>query len=177
MNPKLDIDFLRARRRVSTFSVLLLLVGLVATVVTLSEYVDARDAYDRAELRQSREQRLAQRDSVIPRRTGATAAQTEEPAVQAVVTRLRLPWDGMLAELERHADASVALLNIESQGLGNGLRLTGEARSMDAVVAYVGRLAAAPQVRAATLSGHEERLSGTVRVVRFSLDLTWGRGS
>jgi Tfp pilus assembly protein PilN len=51
--------------------------------------------------------------------------------------------------------------------------LTGEARTMADVLAYVGRLGASPGIAAATLSGHEERASGAVRRVRFSLDVTW----
>ena len=97
--------------------------------------------------------------------------------MEHVVAQLRLPWDGLLREFENRADTSVALLSIESLGQSHTLRLTDEAKSMADVVTYTSRLRASPPIGTATLSGHEERLAGAIRVIRFSLDVTWSAPS
>ncbi len=173
----LDIDFIRRRRPVSLACVVLLLAGLVTVGVTLSDYLDARNDLERLEARQARMQRGQRQESLALRRAEPAAQPLAEiPTVDSIAARLRLPWDAMLQELERHADAPVALLSVESQGHGRGLRLTGEAKSMADVLAYVSRLGASPRIGSATLSGHEARMAGAVRVIRFSLDVTWSPG-
>jgi Tfp pilus assembly protein PilN len=65
----------------------------------------------------------------------------------------------------------VALLSIDGQA--QRLRVVGEARDMDAVVAWLGGLRSSPWIAAADLSGHEQRLDGDIRVLRFSVDMRW----
>jgi Tfp pilus assembly protein PilN len=170
----LNIDFVQRRRRSSWWALAVLGVGLAFLVVALADHIDARDALAVADARIERMQARQKRDRALQRR-GEPAVQVlaETPAVRNGVARLNLPWDAILRELEQHADASIALISIESQGQGRSLRLTGEAKSMVDVLAYVGRLAASPGIAAATLSGHEVRPSGAVQVVRFSLDVSW----
>jgi Tfp pilus assembly protein PilN len=79
----------------------------------------------------------------------------------------------VLQAIDAVADPTVPLLSVEAQGQTRTLRLTGEAKQMSDVVRLVGRLGASPLIDTATLSHHEERMAGTVKVIRFSLDLTW----
>jgi Tfp pilus assembly protein PilN len=67
----------------------------------------------------------------------------------------------------------VAILGVEAQGQAHSLRVTGEAREMADVVAYVRRLRKSPSIESANLSHHEEKQAGTVKVIRFSLDANW----
>jgi Tfp pilus assembly protein PilN len=170
----LELDFAPGRRPHSWLALVVCVAGIVAVLIALADLVDAREELALADARLLRLQQRQKLGQNLQRR-GDTAAQTavETPALRNIVTRLNMPWNGMLQELEQQADASVALLSIESQGQGRSLRLTGEARTMADVLAYVGRLGASPGIAAATLSGHEERASGAVRRVRFSLDVTW----
>jgi Tfp pilus assembly protein PilN len=170
----LNIDFVQRRPRSSWMALAVLGAGLALLAVALADHVDARDALAVADARLERLQARQKRDQALQRR-GEPAVQVvaETPAVRNVVAQLNLPWDALLRELEQHADASVALISIESQGQGRSLRLTCEAESMVDVLAYVKRLGASPGIAAATLSGHEVRPSGAVQVVRFSLDVSW----
>lgn len=170
----LNVNFVRTRRPVSWLALAALAAGLAAMAVMLVDHVEARDELALADARLEQVQRRQQQAQVVQRR-GIPAAQAvvEAPVVRNILAQLHMPWNAMLRALENLADPSVALLSLESQAKGQSLRLTGEARSMTDVLAYVSRLDAAPGIGAATLSGHEERLAGAVRMVRFSVDVTW----
>jgi Tfp pilus assembly protein PilN len=71
----------------------------------------------------------------------------------------------------------VALLGLEVQTEKRTLRLTGEAKSMDDVAAYVRRLRDSRRIAGATIASHEERLAGAVKVIRFSLEAGWSEPS
>lgn len=166
----LELDFARRRRRASPLGLLLLAAGAAAIGASALDYLDAREALARAEAQQARLARQAK--APPPRAAKAPVRDEVQPALRAVA-QLRLPWDALLREIELLADPSVALLGIEGQGQARTLRLTGEAKTMADVVAYLGRLRDSPWIDAAHLSGHEERQAGSVKVIRFSLEASW----
>lgn len=171
----LAINFAKSRQQVSLIGILLCICAAAAVGAVAVDYRDAREALERAELRQARVM-MTQRAggvasaSVMP----ASAARADAPAVQRAITQLGLPWSRLLAEMETHADAKVSLLGIEGNGLARSARITGEAKTMDDAVAYIGRLRESPLISAAALSGHEEKLDGALRLVRFTVDIAWG---
>lgn len=167
----LDINFAGHRRFGSALGLLLFAISVVAAAVVAIDYLDAREELERAEARQAR----LQRPAAASRQRGGAApvARDESRAIERVGSQLRLPWDAMLREVELRSDPAVALLSVEAQGQTRRLHLTGEARTMVDVVAYVSRLRESPWIKTAYLSGHEEKQVGAVRVIRFSLDATW----
>lgn len=173
--PLLAINFARSRRSVSLIGISLCLAAAAAVGAVALDYRDAREAFERAELRQARVMR-AQRAAAVANAgvMPASAARADAPAVQRAATQLGLPWSRLLAELEVHADATISLLGIEGNGLARSARITGEAKTMDDVVAYIRHLRESPLISAAALSAHEEKMDGAVRLVRFTLDIAWG---
>lgn len=171
----LELDFARRRRPLSLIGLLLLLAGAAAAAVVATDYAEARANLERLEARQARLERQARQavTKAPPARAGAVPAADAAPAAALAVAQLRLPWDALLGEIERIADAPVALLGVEGRGDARSLRLTGEAKSMDDAVGYLARLRQSPLIASAHLSGHEERQAGAVRVIRFSLDAVW----
>ena len=170
MHP-LGINFVHRRRFASWLGLLLLAVGVAAAGAVAADYLDAREELARVEAKQAR---LKRPDAASRRNASATPATRDDAqAVERVASQLRLPWDVVLHEIELRADPAVALLSVEAHGQKRTLRLTGEAKAMADVVAYVNRLRESPWIKAAYLSGHEEKQVGAVRVIRFSLDATW----
>ncbi|OQW86633.1 MAG: hypothetical protein BWK72_16225 [Rhodoferax ferrireducens] len=170
MNP-LDINFVKRRRLASSLGWLLLAAGLVAAGTVSGDYLAARDELGRVEMKQARS--LKSTASPARRALAEPVVGEDRLAVERVVSQLQLPWDTILSEIETRTGPKVALLDIEAQGQTRTLRLTGEAKSMSDVVAYLGRLRQSRYVAAADLSHHEEKQSGAVPVIRFSLDATW----
>lgn len=178
MKHALGIDFIEHRRVASPLGLLLFAVGVVVMGVVIADYLDAHEELQRVETQHARLLRQMRHDAVPRRRENPVVmAQTDAKAAERVFSQLNLPWNALLHELENLADSDIALLSIECQGQTRTLRLTGEAKTMADVVAYVTRLRESPQVVAATLSGHEEKQAGAVEVIRFSLDVDWNSRS
>lgn len=170
----LDINFARRRRALSSVGVCLCLAGAAGAAVVALDYLAARSAFDLAELRQTRMQRVQRTDVMASRRVVPTsAARADAPVAERAMTQLGLPWVRLLQEIESHADASIALLGFEGQGLARSVRITGEARTMVDVVAYIEQLRQSPLINTANLTGHEEKINGAVSLVRFTLDVAW----
>lgn len=164
----LELDFVR-RRRFAPLGLLLAAAGAAMFGAALLDHLDARESLARAEARQARLERQAR--AVRPA-TKAPAREARPPAERALA-QLRLPWDALLREVELIGDPAVALLSFEGQGAARTLRLTGEAKGMADAVAYLERLRASPWIDAAHLTAHEERQSGSVKVLRFTVEANW----
>lgn len=171
--PALDINFAAKRRAGSAVGGALLLLGVaaLATVVVAYRGADAELA-----LLEQRHERVARQQqparTVQPPQRTASAARDDSLAM-ARVAALAQPWGDVLLALEQSASPAVALLSVEGQGKSRQLRLTGEARSMDDVLAFARRLRESARIDAVQLTNHEERLTGAVTVLRFSLDASW----
>lgn len=167
----LDINFVRRRRFSSLAGLLLLAVGMLAVGVVGVDYLDAREELTRVELGLSKSQKPAVRP--LRRENTGTAVADEKQSVERVNAQLNLPWDEVLREIAIRTGPSVALLDMEAQGQTRTLRLTGEAKTMSDVVAFVGRLRESPLIEVANLSRHEQAQAASVSVIRFSLDAVW----
>ena len=178
----LAINFVLRRRLASPLGVLLLVVGVASVTAVALDYVQARDELDRVELRQARVKRPGAAPRPRPGTGTGTGAATAEPArnsatgtkaMETVTAQLGLPWDAMLRAIETHSDPAVALLGVEAQGQTRTIRISGEAKTMADVVAYVRRLRESPQLTSVFLNGHEEKQAAAVTVIRFTLDAKW----
>lgn len=90
---------------------------------------------------------------------------------QAVAAELRLPWAELFDAVEAAADPAVALLAIEPDARRAALRVSGEARDKQAMLAYLARLGAQPPIARAMLESHTERGEGWR--VQFTLVAHW----
>lgn len=167
----ISLNFVQRRRLASPLGLLLFVAGLMAVGMVAFDFYGAQEELTRVEARQAR---LPRPDAVKPVRVSALPALADDAKlVVRVVAQLRQPWDTVLHEIDMLADPAVALLSIEAQGQTRTLHLTGEVKTMAALVAYVGRLRASPSIDTAYLSHHEDRQVGAVKVIRFAVDATW----
>ena len=171
--PALNINFAAPRRAAFAVGGALLLLGLAALGTVLLAYRDAEAELAQVEQRQERVARQWQpARSVQPPQSTASSARDDSLAA-ARIGALAQPWGDVLLALERSASPAVALLSVDGQGKSRLLRLTGEARSMDDALAFARRLRQSAWIDAVQLTNHEERLTGAVTVLRFSLDVNW----
>lgn len=166
----LDLNFMAHRRLGSPLGLLVLAAGMVAASVVAVDYVEGRAELERVQMRQARQPKP---DAPRQRTSASPATQDDAKAMGRVSSQLRLPWDAVLREMELMVDPAVAILSVEGQGQTRTLRITGEAKAMADVVAYVNRLRQSSLIETAYLSGHEEKQAGAVKVIRFSLDAVW----
>lgn len=170
------INFAKRPRSASKLGVALCLFGAGAICMAAWSYIDAQAEVDQAQTRLARLQRpkAAPRPSAAATSTANVARREDDKSFTRVSTQLRRPWSGLLGEIEASSTPAVALTSVESQGQTRTLHMSGEAKTMADVVAYVNRLRQLPHIESVYLSQHEEKQSaGGVGVIRFSLDAVW----
>lgn len=152
----------------------LLLVGLVGLALAALDHAQAREELQAVVERGERQAR----NSKAPRRDASPAQAPAVAAANARVGRaIAHPWGRLLKELEGLAEPGVALLGFEAQGATRQLRITGEARTMAEVIAYVESVRLSPVSSSVVLGSHEWVMQDGVPVIRFSIDIAWGSAS
>lgn len=175
MRPRLHLDFVRRHPPRIGLGIGLLAAGAFAAVATLAEYRVLSGEAARLEARIADTQRMARRE--LPRLRQAAldpkALADEVRNANAVLAQLTIPWDALFREIEAANDPSIALLSIQPDAGTRALRITGEARRFEDVLAYVGRLEQRPALANVFLTSHELRQGGAQRPVAFALVAQW----
>ncbi len=89
---------------------------------------------------------------------------------------LSVPWSKLLAELEsasHDSAATVALLQVEPDPNKHTVRITAEARSLPAALAYLERLQKSKVLRYPMLESHERKKDDPEHPVRVKLTAEW----
>lgn len=172
--PALSLDFVARRRAPSLTGWLILLAGLLALSASALEYGDLAERKDDAEHAYEREARLQKRDA------GELAARSKEriPAetlvhAARIAQALRRPWAESLPQLEAAGSEDVAMLTLDTDADKGSLRVTGEARSLEAVFDYARRIGEQPAFASVQVENYEFREKTGVRSVQFRLVARW----
>lgn len=166
MKPRrVELDYIVAPRRPLWLGVVVLAVALGLGAELLARYRDTQLELGRLEAVTglvSLERRPAR---VLPKER----LDEEVKAAEAVVRSLTLPWASLVEALERAATREVAVLQLQPDAQSRVLRLTAEARSREAMFAYVRRLGAARILAEVHIVGHQVQLDDPQRPIQFSL--------
>ena len=163
-----DLDFVAAPRQAPLAGGLLLALGLGAAIavgVLFDGQITERNRMD-AELNaatSNRGQRLS----------SSTAASGESAKVEA---ELSIPWSLLLSELEsagKDSAATVSLLQVEPDPGKHIVRITAEAKSLPAALAYLQRLQQSKVLRYPMLESHEFKKDDPEHPVRVKLAAEW----
>jgi len=171
----LHLDFLHPAGPRFQVGAALLALGIVAVVLVGWRYYALGGDVAGLEERLADVKRLERRE--LPRMRVSTGdpklLAQEVGRANAVLASLTLPWDAMFGELETAASAHVGLLAIQPEASGRQVRLAGEARSFDELLAYIGRLEATRGFANVLLATHELKPGGAERPVVFTLTADW----
>lgn len=167
----LALDFVRVPQRTPWIGVLLLVVGaLVLGFVANHE----RALVAQIELADARLSTLATRSQAKPTRPGDIEAQQQEIRhANEILQQLALPWGALFQVVESANDKEIALLAIQPDAGKRVLRLAGEAKNFDALLAYIARLEQSPMLGQVYLTSHEVRLQVAEQPVYFALIANW----
>lgn len=165
---KIALDFTGAPRRVRVSGILLCIAGSLACAAVGWSFQGA----------------LAERDA-LQARLGATArphravnpnAAHNALAAAAIEKQLSVPWSRLLAELEgasQDVASTVSLLEVEPDAAKHLVRITAEARTLPAALAYLERLQKSPVLRYPMLDSHELRKDDPEHPIRVKLSAEW----
>jgi Tfp pilus assembly protein PilN len=87
--------------------------------------------------------------------------------------QLSAPWGSMLAMLEEHKSEDIALLRLEPNAKTGQLKLTGEARSGAAMVAFLESLERDVRLSQVTLVNHQLQRQTPGEPLRFTVNAVW----
>lgn len=168
-----DLDFSGRRRPPGSLGWLMLACGALAALGVLHEFdvaetrlAEARHAYERI-----RRHRAVARPVHLP---AAPLTDPERRAALGVAAGLGRDWNALLAALESAADdPGLALRELDQDGAKGRLKLSGEARNLPEVFAFVKRLEAIPALRDVRLVSYAFRQDGPIQVVGFDLQARW----
>lgn len=176
MSPRaLQLDFMAApvapARRVGWLA---LALAVPAVVLTAESYGLAAQVQEQAQGRHAHLQGRLHVDRAQP--TTAAPDATTLAAVRranAVIDQLSVPWDALFSAIEAADARGLGVLSLTPNARDRTLRLTGEARSMAELLAYVDRMAAQPALQQVHLLGYGTTARDGVSVVSFTLAATW----
>jgi Tfp pilus assembly protein PilN len=173
---RVNLDFKRQGPRFSATGAIVLAAGLA---------VAAQLAWMERELSaniQSAEQKVARLEKEGGRRVqrpgqgraaDGAALQLEVRQANEILHQLALPWHGLFKAIESSNEKEVALLAVQPDMQRRVLRLSGEAKNFDALLAYVGRLEKDEALSQVYITQHEIRSQDPEKPVRFALVATW----
>ena len=163
-----NLDFVAAPHQAPLAGVVLLAIGLVAAVVvgvTFDGQITERNRLD-AELNAA----SSNRGPKLP----SSVHSAEEAA--KVEAELSIPWSQLLSELElagKDSADTVSLLQVEPDPGKHVVRITAEAKSLPAALAYLQRLQQSKVLRYPMLESHELKKDDPEHPVRVKLAAEW----
>ncbi|MGF6594460.1 PilN domain-containing protein [Pseudomonas sp. 2835] len=132
------------------------------------------------------EQQLEQLDRQLGKRPQAeqplNAAQSREQAeklaqMRSVSQQLQRPWERLFNMLEGLPQDDVALLTLTPDARKGQLRISAEARDLEAMLAFHKRLEASDELHDVSLLNHEIIAKQAEHPVQFNLSATWENGN
>ena len=173
----LELDFLKDGRGAAWMGAALLAGGLALAAAAAAEYVALEEKIDKAQAGLLRESGKA-RKNLPPAREKADAQKIalEFQQARVLMVRLQLPWDSLFASIESANESNVALLSIESDNDRRRVKISAEAKDLDAMVRYLGELRKRPALADVYIESHEQQLKDPQRPVRFVLGANWKAG-
>jgi Tfp pilus assembly protein PilN len=170
----LKLDFLKDGRAARGMGAALLALGLAIAAAAAAEYILVSEKIAKAQssLRTSgnaiRAKPLPQRQKGDPKKIAVEFQQA-----QVLMERLQLPWDHLFISIESVRDSDVALLSVESDNERRRVKISAEAKDLDAVVRYLAELRQRRTLAEVYLESHELQLKDPQRPVRFVLGARW----
>ncbi len=98
---------------------------------------------------------------------------TEVRLANEVIAQLALPWDQLFNAVESARSKEMALLAIEPDAQKRRVKLTGEAKNLDSMLAYVRFLESQGPLLDVFLQSHQVEQNDPLKPVRFVVTATW----
>lgn len=174
---RLDLEFQPRRRSPLAWSLLAVASAMVAGLVLVQQSLQAEQVEVEASVHRL-EQQLGRRPATVaPLSSAASREQAERLAqMQSVSQQLQRPWQQLFAMLEAQPQDDVALLSLAPDARKGQLRITAEARNLEAMLQYHQRLEGSAELSDVSLLNHEVLAAQPEHPVRFTLTATWETG-
>jgi Tfp pilus assembly protein PilN len=172
----LRLDYQRNSKPLPWLGLLLLATALLALVLLGGYYQDLKQRNALWEAKVDRIAHLSSRGARAARPLNEQAARAQILEVQQanqVLRQLSLPWNALFNAVEASAGNDVALLALEPDAQKGTVRISGEAKRLDAVLGFVKHLGTHGVFTRVFLQNHQVQEQDPQRPVRFTLQAVW----
>jgi Tfp pilus assembly protein PilN len=175
MARRLQLDFAPRPSVFQRLGWLLLIAGLACAAMLAYRYVQQGEELARADaqLGTLRQGAAAIQAALSPNSKDSKRAKGELKLAREILARLGLPWDELFSEIETHIDEQVTLLSVEPNAEKSALLVTGEAKDLQAMLAYSKRMHASARFKDVYIQSHQIQVQNPQRPVRFVLSARW----
>jgi hypothetical protein len=161
---RLELDYVAPPRAPRAPGLVVLAIALATAGTLVERYREVRSELERLEAAQ----RLLgpqQAARPIPR----ARLEEEAKSVEAVLRQLALPWGAIIESVEGATTGDVAILQLQPDAQQRQLRLGAEARTRQAMLEYLQRLAAAKGLAEVHVVSHQVQTEDPNRPVQFTV--------
>lgn len=175
----IHIDFSRRtfRRAVAQIGVLTWLLGGIGLALCIMLGMRTWSLYQQSRAQEVEIYRLkaqlAQRNAKRPVAKKWTVPVEQANAVNQAIVQLNLPWRDLLETMEVTTPSSIALLSLEPDAKKRQLRVQAEAKTSDAMIAYVEQLKRQSFLHEVVLVKHEINEQDPNKPTRFQFEAQW----
>jgi hypothetical protein len=163
--PRAELDYIAPPRRSRAAGIAVLAIALGVAGFLVQRYSEVKVEIGRIDAAHDMLAGGERRPAAVARKT----IDEEIKGAEAVVRQLALPWAAMVQAVEGASSPEVALLQMQPDAQQRQLRLTAEARSEKAMLAYLERLAAAPVLGDVYIASHQVMLEEPRRPIQFTV--------
>ena len=171
----LQLDFQRAAPSPWRWLGWGLLGAAVAAAITLADRHSAIEQQHAAARARHQSLSAVVRAAEPRRSASAPDAQLQVDLRRAnlIIDQLTIPWESLFGAVEAADVRGLGLLSLAPTARDRSLRVSGEARNLADLLAYVDRAAAQPALSQVHLLGHSSVQREGAPVVAFTLAATW----
>lgn len=171
----LDLDF--HPQRYSPLGIGFLAAGLLLAAAALADYGSASDEVQHWQSELARLQQTPLGLQASKRPGDEAAAQQAEQAAAAVNQDIKRPWEALFTTIEAAKSDDVALLGINPDATRGVVRINGEARKREAILAYMDRLGQGKVLSNVVLIEDQLQQQDPEKPFRFTLSADWRQGT
>lgn len=174
---RLTLDFQPRRHGLASALPAVLGIALLLAGMTVQEHLDAQYAQVEQHLHHA-EQQLGTRPRTQPTLNAAQSREQAEKLAQmrSLAQQLQRPWEDLFGMLESLPQDDVALLSLAPDARKGQVRISAEARDLEAMLSFHKRLEASDELRDVSLLNHEIQVKQPEHPVQFNLSASWENG-
>lgn len=172
----LQLDYQRAYKPVPWLGLGILVVALIGLAVMFGYHQTLNQQITFWERKVEHIERLSIHRALVSRPLTEQAARTQRLEVEQanqVVRQLGLPWNALFNAVETSGGQSIALLSLEPDLHKGTVKISGEAKDLNALLNYVKLLSMREEFGSVMLQNHQIRQDDPEKPVRFSLLGHW----
>jgi hypothetical protein len=170
----LTIDYRKDARATPWSGLVLLAAGIVAVGAIAMHYPQvAHKAQDLEGQVREMQRSVRVHESAKRPATELQKSLTEVRQANDIIAQLALPWNELFNAVESASSKNMALLGIEPDAQKRRVKLTGEAKNLESMLAYVRFLESQGPLVDVFLQSHQVEQNDPQKPVRFVVTATW----